>query len=65
MSQGDIINILEREKRWMTAQEISDMIKVSPKGVRMSLGRLFKHQEVRRKRVPTGRGYSNYLWRLI
>lgn len=54
LGQTDILELLEKEKRFMTIREISEALKIGQSSVSSSLVKLHKQGVIKRKNVPTG-----------
>lgn len=46
MSQYDLLNLLEKEKRWMTTKEISNKLKVGTSATLVKLRKLRRRNEI-------------------
>ena len=46
MTQLQILKVLKRKKKWMTAQEIADILKINSGSVSTSLKKLRKYGEI-------------------
>lgn len=54
MTQGEVLEILEREKRWMTAKELAEELGKSSGTVTNNLNKLEKQGEVDKQEQPRG-----------
>lgn len=61
MGQGEILKILEREKKWLSATEISLMVESNSYSIASKLRTMFKYSEVLRKKDKE-KTYTKYLW---
>ena len=50
MGQSEVINLLEKKKEWITAEEITNKLKTNGRVVRRALMVLFRYNEVFRKK---------------
>ncbi len=50
MGQSEVINLLEKNKKWNTAEEITNKLKTNGRVVRRALMVLFKYNEIFRKK---------------
>lgn len=67
MSQSEIIELLEKEERWMTSKEIGIALDISSGCVNSALSKMFKWNEVlkknKSKRTWTMWPRGPFLWR--
>ncbi len=64
MSQSDVINILRKEKGWLTTDQISKKLDVSNQSVTNCLNSLYKQGEID-KLINDGRNLERgYTWRI-
>ncbi len=70
MTQQNVYNLLKRKKKWLTAKQIAQILKITPGNATVSLKKLFNQGEVLRKLLKPrqslfeGGGYIPYLWRI-
>jgi len=68
MSQQSVYNLLKKKDKWMTAKEISNVLKISPGSVTSALNRLLKHKEILKRDTiqskSNGFGFTPFQWRI-
>ncbi len=61
MSQADTLKLLKKKKRWMTANEISQILEISQANA--SLKRLFKQRDILRREIKNKQNHSCYQYK--
>ncbi len=64
MGQAEVIKLLGKDKKWITAEEIANKLNVDGRVVRRALMVLFRYQEVLRKRCKDST-YFKYVYKSI
>ena len=68
MSQQNILNLLKRKKKWMTAKQIATILKINSGTAIVSLQKLYRQGDILRKNSKPNKGifnmvgYNPYLW---
>ena len=63
MGQQEVINILEKNKEWNTAEEIANQLNADGRVVRRALMVLFRFDEVLRKKCKNS-SHFKYIYKL-
>lgn len=68
MSQQSVYNLLKKKDKWMTAKEISKILKISSGSVTTCLSKLYRHKEILRQQGTkskfNGFGFVPFQWRI-
>ena len=65
MGQDEVIKVLERNDKWMTANEINEKLDLGSSSIRASLRILFKHEEIERmKNKNRQKNKVKYKWKI-
>lgn len=64
MTQEEVLRVLKNKKRWMTAQEIAEILKTGSGSISATLRKLLKYKEVRFKKSRKTFGGKPYLYKI-
>ena len=62
MGQSEVINLLGKDKKWNTAEEIANKLNADGRIVRRALMVLFRYDEILRKKCKNSI-YSKYVYK--
>ena len=64
MGQAEVIKLLGKNKKWKTAEEIADKLKIDGRVVRRALMVLYRYNEVLRKKCKDSTHFK-YIYKII
>ena len=64
MTQQEVLKMLKKKKRWMTAQEIAEILKQNSGSVSATLRKLLKYNEIKFKPSRKDYGGKPYLYKI-
>ena len=62
MTQAEALNVLKKNKKWLTTKEVAERININPTTVSRNLLRLYLSNEASRKIVKIKN--KGYLWKI-
>jgi len=63
MTQEEVLRVLKKKKRWMTTQEIGNILKTGSGSVSSTLRKLLKYKEIKFKKSRETFGGKPYLYK--